>query len=519
MLALCSTALVTAAPVQAAAASTAAPVPPIEFTQRTLKNGLKVIAIRDTTTPNVMTSLWYEVGSKHDPEGRSGFAHLFEHILSRKTVNMPYNEINRMVDDVGGTRNASTWYDRTNYYEIVPAEYLERMLWTHAERMARPVVDQEVFETERNVVKEELRQRVLAPPYGRLFAFAFGENIYNILPHRRPTIGSIEDLDSATLEDARAFHEAYYGPDTATLIVAGNFDPAKLTALVDRYFGSDQAAAPQDSARDHDQGQADHGAHRCLQAARTLPLPAVAVGIPDPRRQPSRPARDRGAESILARGNHNRLDTALVKTGLATEVGSDFNDTEEQGYLALYAFAAGGKQPDAVAGALAGRDRPVAAVWTDGGRAVRSEERIAGGGARGARDLLGPRVRAWRGAGPHRRSQGGRQKTGGDIGGDGRRCPAGCANLSEPRAPAGFHLHPGQRRPQAMGQPGAAAGIQVGPARGRAREPVARRKPSAIRRRHRATRPQLRSRNSPTPRLAMACGSSRPGPAKFRCRR
>src|SRR4029079_15050645 len=171
------------------------------------------------------------------PGGCRALAHVFEHTVSRKTVNMPYNAINAMVDDVGGSRNASTWYDRTNYYEIVPAEYLERMLWTHAERMARPVIDEEVFETERNVVKEELRQRVLAPPYGRLFNFAVGENVYNVSPNRRPTIGSISDLDSAKLADARAFHEAYYGPDTATLIVAGNFDPAKLNALVDRYFG------------------------------------------------------------------------------------------------------------------------------------------------------------------------------------------------------------------------------------------------------------------------------------------
>ena len=193
----------------ALAAEQSASVPKIEFKQRTLPNGLKVIAIQDASTPDVMVSMWYDVGSKHDPEGRSGFAHLFEHILSRKTVNMPYNAINRMVDDIGGTRNASTWYDRTNYYEIVPAEYLERMLWTHAERMARPVVDNEVFETERNVVKEELRQRVLAPPYGRFFSFVIGENVYNILPHRRPTIGSISDLDSATLADARAFHQAY----------------------------------------------------------------------------------------------------------------------------------------------------------------------------------------------------------------------------------------------------------------------------------------------------------------------
>ena len=260
-LALTTTAVPALAAQAASAASATPKVPPIEFTQRSLKNGLKVIAIRDTTTPNVMVSMWYEVGSKHDPDGRSGFAHLFEHILSRKTVNMPYNAINRMVDDIGGTRNASTWYDRTNYYEIVPAEYLERMLWTHAERMARPVVDKEVFETERGVVKEELRQRVLAPPYGRLFNFAIGENIFNVLPHRRPTIGSIADLDNASLEDARAFHQAFYGPDTATLIVSGNFEPAQLDGLIDRYFAGDPEAREGGAAGDHRQGHAGEAAH------------------------------------------------------------------------------------------------------------------------------------------------------------------------------------------------------------------------------------------------------------------
>src|SRR5687768_16282033 len=177
-------------------------VPALDFKQRRLANGLTIVSMRDTTTPNVAVSLWYDVGSKHDPQGRSGFAHLFEHILSRKTVNMPYNMINKLTEDVGGTRNASTWYDRTNYYEIVPARYLETMLWTHAERMARPVVDAQVFENERNVVKEELRQRVLAPPYGRLFSFVIGENSFDTLPNRRPTIGSIEQLDAATLDDA-----------------------------------------------------------------------------------------------------------------------------------------------------------------------------------------------------------------------------------------------------------------------------------------------------------------------------
>jgi zinc protease len=216
--------------------------PPIAYKARKLKNGLTVYTLRDTTTPNVSVSMWYEVGAKHDPAGRSGFAHLFEHILSRKTVNMPYNMINKLTEDVGGIRNASTSWDRTNYYEIVPARYLETMLWTHAERMARPVVDKEVFENERNVVKEELRERVLAPPYGRL-SFATVENAWDKLPHRRPTIGSIADLEAARLEDARAFHEAFYGPDTATLIVAGNFDAAQLDRWVDQYFASVPARA------------------------------------------------------------------------------------------------------------------------------------------------------------------------------------------------------------------------------------------------------------------------------------
>ncbi|WP_299297243.1 insulinase family protein, partial [uncultured Erythrobacter sp.] len=159
--------------------------PEIEYTLWELDNGLTVIALQDETTSTVTTSLWYDIGSKLDPEGRSGFAHLFEHILSRKTENMPYNMIYGLTADIGGTRNASNWVDRTNYFEQVPAAYLETMLWTHRERMAKVVVDEEVFETERGVVKEELRQRVLAPPYGRLARFVIPENAYDVMPHRR----------------------------------------------------------------------------------------------------------------------------------------------------------------------------------------------------------------------------------------------------------------------------------------------------------------------------------------------
>ncbi|QIL02982.1 insulinase family protein [Sphingomonas sinipercae] len=334
--------------VAAPAAATTPKVPPTQFTQRSLKNGLKVIAIRDTSTPNVMVSMWYEVGSKHDPAGRSGFAHLFEHILSRKTVNMPYNAINGMVDDIGGTRNASTWYDRTNYYEIVPAEYLERMLWTHAERMARPVVDKEVFETERGVVKEELRQRVLAPPYGRFFNFAIGENIFNVLPHRRPTIGSIQDLDNATLEDARAFHQAFYGPDTATLIVSGNFKPAELNALIDRYFANipRRARAIPLAIRTKDTPVKPR---TVTATGPNVPLPLVGSAF----RLPAAAHPDMAAlevlDAILSAGDNNRLDAALVKPGLTTEAGTGLYTIEEQSVLSVYGFVAGGKDQAVVA--------------------------------------------------------------------------------------------------------------------------------------------------------------------------
>jgi zinc protease len=312
--------------------------PPIAFTEWKLANGLTVIAIPDPATANVMTSMWYDVGSKNDPQGRSGFAHLFEHILSRKTENMPYDPVNRLTEDVGGQRNASTGDDRTNYFEIVPAQYLETMLWTHAERMARPVVDSEVFERERSIVKEELRQRVLAPPYGIMQRFMLAENAYDVLPQRRPGIGSIEQLDSATLDDARAFHQAYYGPDTATLIVAGNFDLARLRTLVDEYF----AAIP---PRPRPQPLAI----TAREARRTMPRSVAATGpnVPLPAigaiwqlpeaTHPDLPALT-VLDAILSSGENSRLHKAMIRSGKAVDVAEYLDSTQEGGFLAPFAI-------------------------------------------------------------------------------------------------------------------------------------------------------------------------------------
>lgn len=312
--------------------------PEIDFTEWTLDNGLRVIAIQDEGTATVTTSLWYEVGSKHDPEGRSGFAHLFEHILSRKTENMPYNMIYGLTADVGGTRNASTGSDRTNYYETVPAEYLETMLWTHRERMFKPVIDQQVFDSEREVVKEELRQRVLAPPYGRLQRFVIAENAYDVLPQRRPGIGSIEDLNSATLDDARAFHQAYYGPDTATLIVAGNFEMDNLRGLVDEYFADiPRRADPIDLTIDTREPERT-SPRSFVATAPNVPLPVAGSIWKGPEADSMDSVVLDVISAIMARGQNSRLYEALVRTGKAVDSAMFSAASEEGGYVASFAI-------------------------------------------------------------------------------------------------------------------------------------------------------------------------------------
>ncbi|HEY0150031.1 MAG TPA: pitrilysin family protein [Allosphingosinicella sp.] len=349
-----------------ATASAKVEVPPLQFKERRLANGLRVISLRDTNTPNVAVSVWYEVGSKHDPAGRSGFAHLFEHILSRKTRNMPFNAIVGLVEDVGGSRNASTWYDRTNYYEIVPSRYLETMLWTHAERMALPVVDTQVFETERNVVKEELRQRVLAPPYGRL-RFLLNENSWDKMPHRRPGIGSLEDLEAATLEDARAFHEAYYGPDTATLIVSGNFDEAQLQRWVDQYFAKIAPRANKTSLTVATRDAPRTQPRTVTMYAPNVPLPVIGSSWRIPGSAHPDLAAIAVLDAILTEGDSSRFYRSLIEPQIATNANSDFSDVEEQGYWAPTVTLAGGRKVEDAEAALAAeiarlRDQPVTAA-------------------------------------------------------------------------------------------------------------------------------------------------------------
>src|SRR5258707_5524604 len=212
-------------------------IAPVAWRHRTLANGLEVYDVEDHASPTLSVQVWYRVGSKDDPPGRSGFAHLFEHLMFKSTAHMPAEMLDRLTEDVGGANNASTGDDVTHYYENVPSNYLQTLLWAEGERMGSLNVDEGNFKSEREVVKEEFRTSVLGTPYG-LFEYDIDRDSFVKHPYHRPTIGNIEDLDAATVGDVQQFHATYYRPDNAVLVVAGDFEPAQLDAWVDRHLGT-----------------------------------------------------------------------------------------------------------------------------------------------------------------------------------------------------------------------------------------------------------------------------------------
>lgn len=205
-----------------------------------LSNGLLVTLSRDNTAPIVAVNLWYHVGSGNEREGRTGFAHLFEHMLFQGSEHVGANEHFELVQRAGGTLNGSTWLERTNYFETVPSNQLELALWLEADRMGAllPAMTQQKLDTQRDVVKNERRWSVDNQPYGtwweKLPALAFPSSH----PFHHSLIGSMEDLSEASLEDVEQFFRTFYTPDNAVLSIAGDFDSVEARALVEKYFGS-----------------------------------------------------------------------------------------------------------------------------------------------------------------------------------------------------------------------------------------------------------------------------------------
>lgn len=327
------------------AASAQSKLPRVDFRERTLPNGLRVLSVEDHSSPTVSIQVWYHVGSKDDPDGRSGFAHLFEHIMFKGTKNMKDEMVDRLTEDVGGMNNAFTADDMTVYYEVVPSNYLETLLWAEAERLSSLVVNDKVFLSERDVVKEEYRQNYIARPYGRLFLLT-EMNSFAKHPYKRPGIGNIDELNAATIEDVKAFHETYYRPDNATLVVVGDFEPKQLDAWVDRYFAGipkPKNPIPRVTVKE----PARTGEKRVSENVPNVPLPAVTLTyLTEPVTSDDSFAL-RVAEAILSSGDSSRLHQSLVyekQLAQAAFAGADLR--EDAGLFVVRAILASGKKPD-----------------------------------------------------------------------------------------------------------------------------------------------------------------------------
>jgi zinc protease len=212
----------------------------IPFERHRLDNGLRVVLSPDTSAPVVAVNLWYAVGSRNEREGRTGFAHLFEHMMFQGSANVPEMAHFSLIEQAGGSLNGSTWLDRTNYYETLPAHYLELGLWLESDRLGwlLPAMTQQKLDNQRDVVKNERRWRVDNQPYGdwdeRLQAMLYPSDH----PYHHSVIGSMEDLDAASLDDVEQFFRTYYAPNNAVLSVVGDFEVARARDLIERYFGS-----------------------------------------------------------------------------------------------------------------------------------------------------------------------------------------------------------------------------------------------------------------------------------------
>jgi zinc protease len=350
----------------ASAASAQTKMPRMNFRERTLPNGLRVLSVLDKSSPSVAINVWYHVGSKDDPDHRSGFAHLFEHIMFKSTKNMKAEMMDRLTEDVGGQNNAFTQDDVTVYYEVVPSNYLETLLWAEAERLASLTVDDSNFKSERAVVQEEFRQSVLAPPNGRLF-YALDQKSFSAHPYKRPTIGSIEDLDAATVDDVIKFHNTYYRPDNATLIVVGDFDPKQLDAWIDKYFASipkPNLPLPRVQVTE----PARTAEKRFMEYAPNVPLKGVAFTYLVPSEKNEDSDALTLAETILSRGRSSRLYQSLVyQQQIATNANANADLREDVGLFDIIAFVANGKKPEDVESSLRAeikklQDAPVSAA-------------------------------------------------------------------------------------------------------------------------------------------------------------
>jgi zinc protease len=324
--------------------------PKLQYEITTLPNGLTIVVSEDHSTPIVHLQLWYHVGSKNEKPGRTGFAHLFEHLMFKGSKNVQPEAHTSMISAVGGQSNAYTTDDETVFWETVPAQYLPMILWAEADRMATLRVDKDTFTNERDVVKEERRMRVDNQPFGRLNEIIY-DQAFTVHPYKHATIGSMADLEAASVDDVRDFYNTYYVPSNATLVLVGDFDATQAVQLVGQYFGRVPKApreVPRDIAKEPPQTK-----EKRVTLQQPWPLPAVVVAyhITNDGNPDSYPLHITG--KVLSDGQSSRIYQKLVyETQMAVAAFGSANLIEDPNLFYAVAIVQPGNSPEKVIDAL-----------------------------------------------------------------------------------------------------------------------------------------------------------------------
>jgi zinc protease len=351
-----ASAAVAAAILLTPAAQAAVRPPKLDYSMTTLPNGMNVVLLEDHSTPIVHLQMWYHVGSKNEKPGRTGFAHLFEHMMFKGSKNVDPEGHPSYISSVGGQSNAYTNEDATVFWETVPSQYLPLILWLEADRLASLRIEERVFKTEREVVKEERRMRIENQPYGRLQEI-IADHTFTVHPYKHPVIGSMKDLEAASVDDVREFFQTYYVPGNATAVLVGDFDSKEALALVTQYLGrvpKSEKPVPRDIPKEPAQTK-----ERRVTINEEWPLPAVVVahhitfdGNPD-----SYPLHI--ASKILSDGQSSRIYRKLVyEKGIALAAFGGGNIIEDPNLFFAVAIVQPGKTPaEATTALIAELDR------------------------------------------------------------------------------------------------------------------------------------------------------------------
>ena len=359
-----------------ATAAGAAPRPPrLAPRVATLGNGLRVVLLEDHSTPIVHAQLWYHVGAKDERPGRTGFAHLFEHMMFKGSKNVRPEQHASFISSVGGESNAYTTEDVTVFWSTLPARYLPLVLWLEADRMASLKVDAETLAREREVVKEERRMRVENQPYGSLSELIYA-HAFSVHPYRHTAVGSMKDLEAASVGDVREFYRTYYVPGNATLALVGDFDTAQAIELAERYLGR-VPASPRPIRRDIPREPPQKQPRR-VTVTESWPLPVVVVahhisadGHPD-----SYPLQV--ASKILSDGQSSRIFRSLVyEKGIALSAFGSASISEDPNLFFAVAVVQAGHSVDEAEAALVAELERLAREPVTGRELQRARNQVA----------------------------------------------------------------------------------------------------------------------------------------------